>query len=172
MQTQSATKEEGFVLLEAIIAVGVLITIFAATIALYVSSVTGLRISNDQLIATYLGQDGMEQVIARHQYNYDNDLPYLDGLSHCTASNPCSAEYFEQSISSNLPACTDCTLYIDSGEYSSDSSGAPTRFKRMVEVVPNPNGHEAYVTVRVTWPDGENTLEMPVNYTLYANPNI
>jgi len=166
------TKEEnGFILLEAIIAVGVLVTIFAATIALYVSSVGGLRISNDQLVATYLAQDGMEQVIARRQYNYDNDLGWLDGLSQCTSGNPCSANYFEQAINIALPACVSgCALYIDAnGEYSSDSGGSLSHYKRKVEI--SSSGAEAHVVVRVSWADGANTLEVPVSYTLYDDPN-
>ena len=171
MQTEHTTKEDGFILLEAIIAVGVLVTIFAATIALYVSSVSGLRISNDQLIATYLAQDGMEQVIAKRQYNYDNNLAWLEGLSQCTTLSPCSAEYFERGLHLALPACVlDCALYLGAnGEYSSDTSGTLSRFKRKVEITTN--GHEARVVVRVLWPDGPDTLQIPVSYTLYNDPN-
>jgi len=166
------SPQEGFVLLEAIIAVGVLVTIFAATITLYVSSVGGLRISNDQLIATYLAQDGMEQVIAKRQYNYDNSPTWLDGLSNCIPG-PCSAEYFEREMYLPLPACVaDCALYIDAnGEYSSDSSGKPSHFKRKINITWDGISHEAYVTVSVSWPDGPDTLQVPVSYTLYNDPN-
>lgn len=173
-------KENGIVLLEAVIAVGVLVTIFAATIALYVGSVGGLRITNDQLIATYLAQDGMEQIIAKRQYNYDHNEDWLegmlDGTTNCDATTPCSIDYFNsaKTLADPLEVCVlDCVLYLKNGEYSIDSTGTAviSYFRRSVEFNTLANGFETEVTVRVSWIDGSKILEVPVTFVLYDNPN-
>lgn len=167
--------EKGIVLLEAVIAIGVLVTIFTATIALYIRSVGGVRITNDQLIATYLAQDGMEQVIAKRQYNHDTNSTWLAGMSHCVSADPCSVDYFNAALTLADPmvlCAGSCYLYRDAtGKYSPDTTGTKTYFMRTVEVNQLANVFEAEVTVRVSWIDGSKTLELPVTYILYNNPN-
>ncbi|KKS84530.1 MAG: hypothetical protein UV60_C0019G0018 [Parcubacteria group bacterium GW2011_GWA2_43_11] len=170
---QRKKHERGIVLLEAIIAVGVLITVFSAISALYMTSINGLRITNDQLIATYLAQDGVEQIVAKRQYNHDNELNWLEGISHCISENPCSLDYLNVSLAEPMVPCIDsCFLYRDvNGEYSPNNTGKKTHFMRSVEINQFPGGIEAEVVVHIKWVDGSKILELPVVYVLYNKPS-
>jgi len=167
-------KEKGVVLIEAIIAIGVLVTMFTAALSLYMSSVGGMRMTNDELMATYLAQDGLEQVIAKRQYNYDNDLDWLEGLSACT-TNPCGANYFNGSFNADMSSCSSlgsCVLYTDAnGVYSHNSGGTESRFTRVVEIEILNSDVEARVTVRVSWLDGPITMNKVLTYNIFNNPN-
>lgn len=166
-------KEKGIILLEAIIAVGVLVTVFTAAIAMYMSSVKGVRLTNDLVIATFLAQDAMEAVIAKRQLNYDYShdpaITWLSGMSHCTAGNPCKVDFDHDPENPFLGCGGSCPLYIDSGVYNI-SSGDPSIYSRSVEL----NTVNTYTTraiVRVRWMDGSNQHEHSLVTVLYDNPN-
>lgn len=169
-------NERGVVLIEAIIAVGVLITIFTASLALYLGSVGGMRMTNDQLIATYLAQDGLEQVIAKRQYNYKHFDNWLVGIpTTCTTANPCAVDYVTYGVSTaSLTACVaGCKLYIDpvTGLYSHNPAGTASYFSRSVSVEILEPDVEARVVVKVSWDDKGVPMALSLNYNLYNNPN-
>jgi Tfp pilus assembly protein PilV len=172
MNMKMHKEERGIILLEAIIAVGVLATIFAATIGLYMSSVGGIRTSNDQLVATFLAQDAMEAVIAKRQYNYDQDKTYLDGLDGCTMADPCNTA-FDDDISVAFTNCgAFCPLYLTGGEYK--KAGLPAEislFSRTIVVDEIMLNQEAVVTVNVIWKDRLRVNVLPVTYNIYAYKN-
>lgn len=164
-------KERGIILVEAIVAIGVLVTIFTAVMSLYMTSISGVRMTNDQAIATFLAQDAMEMVIAKRQYNAQNDEEWLLGMD-CSSSNPCSVD-FTDSLEADFPPCgTDCPLSLDvnTGGYTAND-GTPTIFNRSVTVEEITSGVEAVATVRVWWNDGADTLEYSLTYNLYNDPN-
>ena len=163
-------NEEGIILLEAIIAVAVLATMFAAAMALFATAVVGVRISADQLVATYLAQDGMEQVVGKNQYNKDNFLePWFTGLEQCV-NQSCEVHYFETDFTTPATSCSNCTLYHDtaSGIYSTDSSVGPaSHFSREIYIDYTAGNHEAFISVTVSWPDGPATMSYTLNHTIY-----
>ncbi len=169
-------SNQGFVLLESILAVGVLGVIFAAAITLYSDSIKGVRYTNDQLIATYLAQDAMEQVIAKRQYNYEEDELWLSGLS-CSLGSLCGVDYFtDDDLSHDLPDCSSvnaCLLYFDTttGMYSHNLSGTETYFTRTVEVTEVNAGVEAEVRVEVSWTDRSNVFREYLTFSIFNDPN-
>ncbi len=173
MKKNKTTK--GFILMEAIIAVAVLITIFVAAISLHTSAVMGIRTTNNQLIATFLAQDAMEHVVAKRQYNFEYDLSWLDGMldgtNNCTNANPCSAD-FDDDITQPFNNCgSACDLMLSGNEYKlDDTTGTNTLFSRSVEIS-TLNTFEAQVIVRVKWQDGSNTNEYKLIHILYNDPN-
>lgn len=167
-------KQKGIVLLEAIIAVGVLATIFTAAMALYMASVGGVRMTNDQVTATYLAQEAMEIVIAKRQHNYENSVGgvnWLDGLSGCTTASPCDVSFDDDiTLSNPFSNCGgSCPLYLDSGVYNPDS-GTITPFSRSISVQ-MVNAYTARVEAKVWWMDGADTFEYSLWHTMYDNPN-
>jgi Tfp pilus assembly protein PilV len=165
-------KEQGIVLVEAIIAVGVLVTIFTASLALYLGSIGGMRMSNDQLIATYLAQDGLEQVIAKRQYNFESDRTWLNGIP---VSTSCMLDYYNDTIDASLASCTGdgCRLFSNptTGIFSHDNTSNESYFNRSVEVTTLPGDVEARVVVTVTWKDKDDTFSVSLTHVLYNNPN-
>ena len=167
-------NSKGIVLLEAIIAIGVLVTIFTAAFSLYSTSVRGVRITNDQLVATFLAQDAMESVIAKRQYNKVHMNSWLDGIV-CTNTNPCNPSVGDD-LSQPLQTCgSNCSLYLVGGAYVR-SGPQETQYERRVVVntfTPPPSPpHEAEVLVTVSWDDGTTPHEYTLRYNLYADPNI
>ena len=167
-------NEKGIILLEAIVAVGVLATMFAATMALFTYSVQGVRISSDQLIATYLAQDAMEQVVGKNQYNADNFFAWLLDLGVCSGASGCAMNYLNEQDFDEAPlscaSSNSCKLYFDGAVYTATNTGGGagagwSRFTRVTRI--NVVGHEAHVTVTVSWPDGPTTMEYSLQFTLY-----
>lgn len=167
----NTNKEQGVILVEAIVAIGVLVTIFTAAMALYTASVKGVRMTNDEVIATYLAQDGLEAVIAKRQLNYEHadSVSWLDGMDYCTNANPCLADALLDPADPLVSCGTDCQLYMDNGLYNT-VSGDPTYFERSIEF-DSINAFSARAIVRVTWMDGTNPHEYSLVYTMYDNPN-
>lgn len=164
-------KEKGIVLLEAVVAVGVLVTIFSAAIALYIGAVGGLRMTNDQLIANYLAQDGMEQVIAKRQHNFNKDtLNWFEGMDSCTQAAPCAIDYFTNSSLNNpLVACgaDNCRLHIDANGIFSHKAGEPASYFRRTVEFDALHPYEMKATVRVYWQDGPKELRLSVSDIFY-----
>lgn len=170
--TRQYKKEKGVILVEAIVAVGVLVTIFTASMSLFMVSTKGVRINNDQLIATFLAQDAMEIVVAKRQYNFNNDLSWLDGMA-CAVGAPCEVD-FDQDITQAFPVCTgNCSpLNVTGQGVYTTGAGTPTIYTRevVIETLPSPNDFEAQVTVTVSWNEGSNRLQYPLRYNIYDNP--
>jgi len=173
MKQQQTVTESGMVLLEAIVAVGVLVTMFAATMALFTRSVTGINISSEQLVAIYLAQDAMEQVVAKNEFNKGNFLPWLTGMSSCRPG-PCAIDYYVATdmsadpVSCSAASVNGCVLYFDGTVYTTTDVGGGewSQFTREVEIVQSTT-YEADVDVTVSWQSGENTMSYVLHYILY-----
>ena len=173
-------QDKGIVLVEAIIAVGVLVTIFTAAMSLYTVSVGGIRITNDQVIATYLAQDALEIVIARRQFNYEQSHTnhWLDGISGCTTGSPCAVSYYDDISSANpFSSCVSasiCPLRLDANGVYNPDNGDVTHFHRSISSTPitGMTASSTRIQSRVWWQDGGgNILEYSLWHTIYANPN-
>jgi len=169
---QKNKKPQGFILIEAIIAVGVLAVIFSGAMSLYMSSIEGIRISTDQAVATFLAQDAMELVIAKVQYNTTHNVPsdpidWLDGLDGCTT---CGANTATGIIADYVFLGETSNLSIDgNGLYTPGNGSIFTRSIRVEEINPD---EEARVTVTVSWDDGSRTHRYPLIYNIYNAENI
>ncbi len=169
MKRTLKAKEEGMVLLEAIVAVGVLTTMFAATMALFTASVTGVNLTNDQLIATYLAQDAMEQIIAKNQYNFDNGEDWLFDMNNCSLAGGCALDYFSADVDTSPEKCVDannCKLYFESGVYTTTGINE-SPYTRVTTISLDALNHQAVVEVEVSWLSGEDTLTYTLRNILY-----
>ncbi|MDB4516952.1 hypothetical protein N9089_05060, partial [Crocinitomicaceae bacterium] len=163
------------VLIEAIVAVGVMAVMFTAAMSLFYSSVRGVSISSDELVAIFLAQDLMEQVVAKSQYNTENYMEWLENIESC--SGKCTLESFsdpaQDHIFTSPTGCGDCWLYLDTstGVYSRSGSAAErTQFKRYYELTKRPlaePGEEAEIAVTVEWQDGPNLRSTKLYHRLY-----
>ncbi len=162
-------KQKGFVLIEAIIAVGVLATIFSAAMSLYMSSITGVRVSTDKTIAMYLAQDAMEFVIARYQYNVENKQhgdprdEWLDGISNC---NTCGVDTTVDDVSTYDFSNSEEGLVLSGVNYVPGAGGVFSRSVSVSEINPD---HEASVVVTVSWKDGASDEKYILRYNIYSD---
>ena len=169
---KSLRKENGFTLVELVITIFVLsigvIGIFSAF-----SIITILTSDSvNQLIATYLAQEGLEVVRNIRDTNWLNrdactgePCPtWVDGITTigaCSSSTGCEADYTSASMSGS----SGDYLYLDSNglySYNSNSPSTRTNFERKITIKPvididgavDVNGygdHIVKVTVQVSW---------------------
>jgi Tfp pilus assembly protein PilV len=167
--------QKGVVLVEAIVAVGVLAIIVTATLSLVTRSAAGLRNANDHLVATYLLQDVVETVYARYEYNKNTEpLLWQTGLT-CPTTPTCILETNTPNILNISLQSADCStgacdLWYNSGlfTYVGGGGASATSYTRWVEVTTLSGGDELQIEVTVSWPSGPHTETLSTSLNLYA----
>jgi prepilin-type N-terminal cleavage/methylation domain-containing protein len=154
-------SQKGFTLLELmisifIISVGVL-AIFSV-ITKYSQQTGSIR---ESLVASYLGQEGVEIVKNIRDTNWVNGRDWNYGLTSC--SSGCEADY----ASTSLASSSSRYLYLDNDtgfyQYTPGSGGgAVTPYQRKITVT-NPGTDEIDIQVDVTW----KTYTITVKENLY-----
>jgi len=184
MNTKQGNKEAGVVLLEAIIAIGVLVAMVTGSLLLLSSSSRSVRSANDRLIATYLAQDAVEWIRARWYYNRQ----FVGGsgwLTHiqCPTGRTCGLET-QTDVIVPTTGISECTLLNNcilrqpdptSPQYSHFdpvSAAVDTPYTRTIVVqtadVDGDGTHdEAEYTVTVSWSSGSGTDSVEILTTLY-----
>lgn len=163
--------QKGVVLVEAIVAVGVLAIIVTATLSLVTRSAAGLRDASDHLVATYLLQDVVETVYARYEFNRSTDpTNWQVGLTCSTAT--CILETSVSNISTLTLQTADCgvgacDLQYDGSGFFTYGAGVTTSYTRWV-VVNTLSGNELQIVITVSWPSGSHTETLSTSFNLYA----
>jgi prepilin-type N-terminal cleavage/methylation domain-containing protein len=164
-------KTKGFTLLEmlislVVISVGVL-GIFSA-ISKYSQNTQSEK---ENLIASYLCQEGIEIVKNRRDTNWilianGSSIDWDAGLTNCASG--CEADYLTD-MSSDLPAWTGKSLYLDTATRSYKyidnplSTDVETKYTRRINIASG--GDYLDITVIVSWPG--NSTGVAVRETIY-----
>jgi type II secretory pathway pseudopilin PulG len=163
---------QGIILIEAIVAIGVLTIMVVGTLSLLMRATVGTAHVSDKVVATYLAQDALEWVVAKNVYNQRTSAPFLTGLSGCGTT--CDIDT-ALAVSTNLTACPggDCTLYrTAAARFNHNTSLTKTPYTRTVRVTSplifTNSGNEAVVTVTVAWREKGGTDSVALTYNLYA----
>jgi len=169
---------QGVILIEAVVAIGVLAVIFTSALSLFTRSLIGVRSSSDQIVATYLAQDAAEYLLAKVAANKRvGDDRWADDLDGCDDGAVCSIDTTSPISAFSLTPCVGpaCDLQLDSsGKYRPNGSGSiTTSFRRTVEVtLTDTNGDgandEAYVHIVVSWESGAAGGSVPLTFTVYG----
>ena len=152
-------NQQGFSLLEVIIATFVITIGIVAVVNLVGSAIGSVAISESQVIATNLCQEGLEVVRNIRDSNWDAGELWNNGLS----SGDHRIEYNSNnllSLSGNL------ALKLDSNGYYQYSSGNDTLFHRKI-TVNNINDHEIDVISEVSWSQRGKSFDVSAKIKLY-----
>lgn len=151
----------GFILVEVIVAIGILMLAVPAALTIASKSVFLASYSKDQIIATYLAQEGLEIIRNHRDQNILRSDTWLKDISPGDCAPECIvAIAIFPSLDPLIAPCVSCSsiLYNNtaSGAYahSSGSGWVPTKFSRVVRinsVLPN----EIRVHSIVTYSSGE-----------------
>ncbi len=171
-------KEKGFTLIEALIAISILLVAVVEPLSLTSKSVFNANVGKDQIVASYLAQEGMEFIRNKRDTNVlsGNTGPnWLNGLENCidessgggtdSGSDVCTFDALNSPyVSGTYITCPDidnCQPFalitiLGSNNNSLKRYGfagfsPATTFKRsvtMTEIVP---GVEVEVSVKVIW---------------------
>ncbi len=163
----------GIVLVEAIIAIGMLVLIVTGTLNLLLRSTSSTNHVIDQTIATYLAQDALEWIIAKYEYNRITGQPWLAGLNTSACGSTCGVDTHTTATAGSLINCGGggCTLYRNTvGGYSHTVAGhTRTPYVRTIAIDSSlQSGDEALVTVTVSWRESNGTASVPLTLNLYA----
>ncbi|MFA6408061.1 MAG: prepilin-type N-terminal cleavage/methylation domain-containing protein [Candidatus Paceibacterota bacterium] len=151
--------KKGFTLIEALVAVTILTLAVSGPLMAASRAIVAAETSRDQLIASYLAQEGIEYIRAMRDDEYlklytSGDTTgawanFLAAISKCVGT-ACSFDRAGPSLSScSGAACT--PLYLSSGIYTQQStSGTKTVFTRTLQAT-SISANEERIVSTVTW---------------------
>jgi len=169
------TNEHGFSLVEALVAIAILLTVVSGVMLLVNQSIqSGQNVSN-RLSASYLASDAIEYLRYDRDSNWlsDNQDSFQDWLDNLPDCENFSCRVDTRKGEGKVEECSgSCpNLRYFSGDFTYGyGGGEESRFKRTVEFVSkndigpdDPNVDEVVVKITVTWPastggDGELVL--------------
>lgn len=165
MQYQSS--QIGYSLVEVLVAIAVLLLSLAGPLTIAAKSLQTSFHARDQVVATYLAQEGIEGIVALKNNSVisgvqSNDFTNLwnwtgEALSKCTAPDGCNFDVQPTNFFDSMTSCTTadaCRLYIDESanvaKYSLDDTADPSPFSRRITLQEINSGIMS-VTVTVSW---------------------
>lgn len=152
-----ANKNKGFTIIEALVAIAVLMMALGGPLVLAVSSIGDARASKNKVTAFYLAEEALEYVRNVRDSNFlqrttETSSPkptdWLAGLSNCFSGN-CYFDVFisPPSIASCVGTCPLMKINNTNNHYG--YTGADSIFTRYITIVNS--GNEIKVTVTVVW---------------------
>lgn len=118
MMTKQPNNQAGFTLIEAFVAISILLLSVVGPISLVARSIADANYAANQITAFYLAQEGLELVINQRERNEPlGKNAWLDGLNNCTNGQTCQV-YLDETgllITESCQASTGCNhFYLDS----------------------------------------------------------
>jgi Tfp pilus assembly protein PilV len=156
--------QQGFSLLETMIASFVLIVGITAVIELLGPVVQNSSQARDRIVAAELSQEGIELVKNQRDNNLINDRDFYEGFSSGTGTS--CLDYLSDTSSGSAHGCSnDGQLYLSS-EWYRHGSGSTSPFLRKIRT--QVSGVTMMVTSYVIWGDGSfpASLDDPSSCTL------
>ncbi len=139
-------KQNGFTLIDVIVAIFIMAVALMAIIGLANYALTTAAVSKDRVIASGLAQEGIEIVRNIRDSQDDWDDWYTNGIS--------TGDYLAQYNNSSLISYSSLPLRIDSTGHYQYSSGNNSIFYRKISITKNPSGsepNEIKVTAEIKW---------------------
>ncbi len=143
-QLKLVSRERGFTLIEAFIAISILLIAVIGPMSLISQSIADANYAASQITAFYLAQEGLELVINQRELNNSAGREaWLTGLDNCLDGKKCEVSLDDNFTLKTSPCdpVTGCTdpLYLDTatGIFSYDNfSARPTTFTRTITISP------------------------------------
>ena len=157
-------RQKGFTLLEALVAISILMVAVSAPIAIAQKGLSSAVYSKDQMIASYLAQDALEYIknkrdeITINDANSDwQDLSlFRQADQSCFSANGCDID----TVLGNIRSFDKGVFLAKDSDSFYGHSGTDIKFTRQV-IMKDIFSNEVLVTVTVAWPAGSvivNTL--------------
>lgn len=159
----------GFTLIETLVAITILSAAVAGPMVLSIKNIGTASVSQNQLVAFYLGQEVLEYARNVRDTNLINEsADWLGGLENCKISGSvgCYVDVKNNTVNNCGTAACSNRLKFDGTNYNY-ASGDNTAFIRTVKIE-NPvgsNSDEAKVSVSIRWTGkyGEKTTNLQDN---------
>lgn len=166
-RVQHHSNQDGFSLLETLVAIAVLTGAILGPLALATQSIRASSLSGNRATAFFLAQEAIEYTRSRRDANLLTARFWLDGLDGCVGGNGCTVDPFPQPDGSVLACPSDGCPF---SQYGRGEVGEPLRygynllfapeesiFRRTLEILPLSGiDYEAKVKVTVEWNERSN----------------
>ena len=151
----------GFTLIEALVAISILMVAVVAPITIAQKGLSSAIYTKNQMIASYLAQDGIEYVKNKRDENIllnkTTPTDWLEGLGNCLNSNICAVDTKYESIGRIIELETQVLKrekdINDKFEFYGYDTGDETSFTRSVNIQEIILDQEALINVVVRWDD-------------------
>lgn len=146
--------QRGFTLIETFVAVTILVTAVAGPLTLAQKGLQSAILARDQLVASFLAQEGLEFVRERRDNNSlasPRPSDWLEGLDACIDPSTCIVNSSDDTVVACGGECPPLRLDTTYGFYNYIGSNAVTPFTRTVTIVRHANGREAKVYSTLSW---------------------
>lgn len=153
----------GFTLIESLVAISVLLLAVTGPLTLITKVISDSSVSQNQITAFYLGQEGLEYIKNKRENNFLEEKDWLNGLNQCF--DECVVDVPNDDIQT-AASYNDCppdnTMKFDAtGDYYNHQDGDKcTLFKRVVKITKiNLGGanDEAKIECIVEWKEKSGT---------------
>lgn len=159
LNSKKPNNQQGFSLIEVIIAIFVITIGIVAVVNLVSSAIGSVAISESQVIATNLCQEGLEVVRNIRDSNWKIGESWNNGLS--------SGDYRIEYNSNNLLSISgNPALKLDSNGYYQYSNGSDTLFHRKI-TINNINDHELDAISEISWSQRGKSFDVTAKIKLY-----
>lgn len=160
-----ARKHSGFTLLETMVAIMLFIIALSALLALVRDSVTSASYTRNEVVATYLAQEGIDYIRnIRDQNVYVNPTasPWTDFVTEIKTNSGCGTSAGCYLNLDNFSKLTPCAIPCQTIQVSSDNKP----FIRKITTM-DIGTDVLLVKVEVTWLNGTNTRTRTLTTSLY-----
>lgn len=153
-------SQRGFTLIETFVAITILVTAVAGPLTLAQKGLTSALVARDQLMASFLAQEGIEYVRQQRDSNSLQNLDWLAGLSNCIGQTCLVDPVADSAPELCGGACVPLRYDESTDFYGYDLSDDVSPYTRTVRIDELASGYEAQITSTVAWRSGVFTREV------------
>lgn len=126
------TSQQGFTLLETLIALGIMTVGGLAVFTLLQQALRVSRINKEIIVAANLAREGIEIV---HGIRDSADSGFNALINGDYVADSFTNYNLDSSADSTaIATCTNCRVYLSNGQYTHNSAGTATAYRRMITI--------------------------------------
>ncbi len=168
MNRFSQQKNKGFSIVEALVAISVLLVSIAGPMTIAQKGLTTANIARDQITAFYLGQEAIEYIRYMRDTNRTNGQLWTNGFTQCIDA-VCTVDTTKEELDiciGGIGTCDNVRNDSSTGLYGHDALWDETRFNREF-TISQTGPAEIAIDVVVTWNMGNLTRDITLHEVLF-----
>ena len=146
---QGLSGTQGFSLIEALVAVSILLLAITGTLSVASRSIAYSLDIRDQITASFLGEEAVEFVRNTRDTNVIGGADWLSGLQSCFEASGCTVDVPNNEVTECSGECP--TILLSSAGVYNYVLGDETPWRRRVQITEVVDEREAIVDVTVSW---------------------